>query len=154
MPARVGDRMFDLKNPEEKREYHRLYRRQYLIDKPEIVKRHWDKANEKHKIRMKEDDEYKEKVKAKAQEYRENNIEKIRESSRDRAYIKYTYDADHRLKQQQKNLERYHSKTPEEKRALRERNKERYKEKKEEYQRNQKVYQDGKRNGTVYFNLE
>ena len=154
MPAIVNGIEYNLKDAEQKKAYIREYMKQYRKEKRDIVKKHWDAQNEKHKIRMKEDIEYNKKVKAKVQEYRENNIEKIRESARTRAYIKYTYNEEHRLKQQQKNLERYHSKTPEEKRALSERNKERYKEKKEGYQRNQKVYQDGKKKDLIYYSLE
>jgi hypothetical protein len=154
MPSKIGDREFDLKDPEQKREYYRLYRRQYTKDKPDVVKKHADKQNEKNKVRRETDPEYKTKMKDMRDTYRQNNIEKLRESSRRRAFIKYTYNEEHREKQKKKNLERYHNKSPEEKKALSERNKYKYAEKKEQYQRNQKVYQEGKNKGQVYFSLE
>jgi hypothetical protein len=143
-----------LKNPEEKKEYYRLYRRQYLIDKPDIVKKHADKQNEKNRQRCVTDPEYKKKMQDMREIYRTKNIEKLRESARRRAFIKYTYNDEHREKQKKENLERYHRKTPEQKKELSEKNRIKYTEKKEIYQRNQKVYQEGKKKGQVYFSLE
>jgi len=154
MPSKIGDREFDLKDPEQKREYYRLYRRQYLIDKPDIVKKHADKHNEKNKQRCQTDPEFKDKMKQMRDKYRKENSDKLKERARRRAFIKYTYNDEHREKQKKLNLERYHRKTPEQKKALNERNKVKYAEKKEQYKRNQKVYQEGKKEGKVYFSLE
>jgi hypothetical protein len=119
MGAFVNGVMYDLKDPVQKKEYYRVYRAQYVIDRPDMIKKHSRKAYEKKCERMKVDEDYLNAVKLQ----NKMSYQKHKEAIKIRAHRRYHSDEAFRQKNMEKNRERYHKLTPEQKAALQAKNK-------------------------------